>query len=35
MTLDFYVIVGGSLVLAFVVVWLGKRQERQAQEKKG
>lgn len=35
MTLDFYIIVGGSVVLAFLVVWLGKRQDRQAQENKG
>ena len=31
---DFYVIVGGSLALAFLVVYLGKRQERKDQAKK-
>lgn len=29
MTLDFYAIVTGSLIIAFLVVWLGKRQDRQ------
>lgn len=28
MSLDFYVIVTGSLAIAFLVVWLGKRQDR-------
>lgn len=28
MTLDFYAIVSGSLIIAFLVVWLGKRQDR-------
>ena len=28
MTTDFYVIVAGSLAIAFLVVWLGKRQDR-------
>lgn len=28
--LDFYVIVAGSLAVAFLVVFLGKRQERKA-----
>ncbi len=28
MGLDFYVIVFGSLAIAFLVVYLGKRQER-------
>ncbi len=31
---DFYGIVGGSLFLAFLVVYLGKRQERRGQDKK-
>jgi|GEM_PF-5312025 hypothetical protein len=28
MGLDFYAIVTGSLLIAFLVVWLGKRQDR-------
>ncbi len=31
MSWPFYVIVGGSILLALVVSWLGKREERKEQ----
>lgn len=34
MSWDFYGIVAGSLVIAFLVVYLGKRQERKTKQGK-
>lgn len=34
MSWDFYGIVAGSLAIAFLVVYLGKRQERKAKQGK-
>lgn len=34
MGLDFYVIVGGSLAFAFLVVYLGKREEKREKAEK-
>lgn len=34
MSLDFYAIVAGSLAIAFLVVYLGKRQDRKTKEGK-
>ena len=34
MPINFYVIVGGSLALAFLVVYLCKRQERREHQEK-
>jgi hypothetical protein len=31
MTWQFYVIVGGSIVLALFISWLGKREEKEEQ----
>lgn len=34
MSLDFYVIVAASLAVAFLVVFLGRRQDRKAKQDK-